>query len=274
MPIDSELNTLLSVLALSDATKAAVAQRLPTCEHLEDLFIELAADKAKVEATLRHIVDETIVSDIDIRRIMFVFDLFMMNIVDPNFAWSNFARSVYVADKRARAVLNHTPPVSTPVAQSTASAVSTIDFSSGVLTADAQRQATPAVPGTVANLKPHKLWTSTFAANTRKGNNRQLHSTDLVIASSLAFDVIEFNRKLVATSKPSEIGLIPFASFDPACALWISERWRLAHEQYSGSAPATVRALRTLMPADWGTHTDEEIMDTLYDEDEAIADFH
>jgi hypothetical protein len=201
MPIDSELNTLLFVLALSDATKAAVAQGIPTCEHLEDIFLELAANKAKVEAMLRHNVDESIVSDIDIRRIMFVFDWCIMNIVDPNFAWSNFTRSVYVADKQARAVLNHAPSVSTPVAQSTASAVSTIDLSSGVLTADAQRQATPAVPGTVATLKPHKLWTSPFAC-------------------------------------------------------------------------ATVLALRTLMPADWGTQTDEEIMDTLYDEDEAIADFH
>jgi hypothetical protein len=115
MPIDSELNKLLSVLALSDATKAAAAQGLPTCEHLKDLFLELAADKANVEAMLRHIIDETIVSDIDIRRIMFVFDWFMMNIVDPNFAWSNFTRSVYVADKRSRAVLNHAPSVSTPV---------------------------------------------------------------------------------------------------------------------------------------------------------------
>jgi hypothetical protein len=200
MPIDSELNTLLSVLALSDATKAAIAKGIPTCEDLEDLFLALATDKAKVEAMLRHIVDESIVSEIDILRIMFVFDWCMMNIVDPNFAWSNVTRSVYVADKQARAVLNHAPSVSTPVAQSTASAVSTINFSSGVLTADAQRQATPAVPGTVATLKPHKLWTSPFTC-------------------------------------------------------------------------ATVRALRNLMPADWGTQTDEEIMDTLYDEDEAIADF-
>jgi hypothetical protein len=115
---------------------------------------------------LRHIVDESIVSDIDISRIVFVFDWCMMNIVDPNFAWSNFTRSVYVSDKQTKAVLNHAPSVSTPVAQSTASAVSTIDFSSGVLTAYAQRQATSAVPGTVATLKPHKLWTSPFACAT------------------------------------------------------------------------------------------------------------
>jgi hypothetical protein len=99
MPIDSGLNTLLSVLALLDATKAAVAQGLPTCQDLEDLFLAPAADNTKVEAMLRNIVDEKIVSEIDIRRIMFVFDWFMMNIFDPNFAWSNFTRSVYVADK-------------------------------------------------------------------------------------------------------------------------------------------------------------------------------
>jgi hypothetical protein len=118
MPIDSGLNTLLSVLALSNATKAAVVQGLPTCKDLEDLFLALTADKTKVEAMLRNIVDEKIVSDIDIRHIMFVFDWFMMNIADPNFAWSNLTRSVYVADKRARAVLNHAPSVSTPIAQS------------------------------------------------------------------------------------------------------------------------------------------------------------
>jgi hypothetical protein len=59
-----------------------------------------------------------------------------------------------------------------------------------------------------------------------------------------------------------------------ATATQISEHWRLAHEQYSRSAPATVRALRNLMPADWVTQTDEEIMETLYNEDEAISDFH
>jgi hypothetical protein len=59
-----------------------------------------------------------------------------------------------------------------------------------------------------------------------------------------------------------------------ASATHISERWRLVHDQYSRSAPATVRALRTLMPADWGTQTDAEIIKTLYDEDETILDFH
>jgi D-ribose pyranose/furanose isomerase RbsD len=58
MPIDSELNALLSVLALSDATKAAVVKGLPTCEDLEYVFLALAADKTEVEAMLRQIVDE------------------------------------------------------------------------------------------------------------------------------------------------------------------------------------------------------------------------
>jgi hypothetical protein len=47
---------------------------------------------------------------------MFVFDWSMVNIVEPNFAWSNFTRYVYVADKRARAVLYHAPSISTPEA--------------------------------------------------------------------------------------------------------------------------------------------------------------
>jgi hypothetical protein len=76
----------------------------------------------------------------------------------------------------------------------------------------------------VATLKPHKLWTSPFAANKNKGNTCQLRGTDLVLASSLAFEFIEFYRKLVAASKPSEIDLIPFASFDPDCALWPSNQ--------------------------------------------------
>jgi hypothetical protein len=46
----------------------------------------------------------------------------------------------------------------------------------------------------------------------------------LVLKSSLAIDVIEFYRNLVAASKPAEIDLIPFSSFDPACALWANNR--------------------------------------------------
>jgi hypothetical protein len=155
---------------------------------------------------------------------MFIFDWFMVNIVDPNFAWSTFTRSVYVADKRARAFLKHAPSTQTPVASLTAPVSSTIDFSTNVLASDVKRQATPTVPGTVATLKPHKLWTSPFATNTRKGNTRKLHSTDLVLASSLALDVIVLYRKLVYASKHSEIDLIPFALFDPDCALWPSNQ--------------------------------------------------
>jgi hypothetical protein len=222
--IDPALNSVLSVLALSDAPKAAISKLLTTCEDLEDLFLDLAADKSKVKSTLRLVFDTTIVSDIYIHRIMFFFECCMVNIVEPNFAWSTFTKSVYGADKRARAVLKHAPSTTTPVATSTAPVSSTIDLSTDVLAANAKRQATPAVPGTEATLKPHKLWTSPFAENTRKGNTRQLHSTYLVLVSSLAFDVIKLYRKLVAASKPSEINLIPFASFDPYCAHWPSNR--------------------------------------------------
>jgi hypothetical protein len=168
MTIDPALNSLISVLAISDAFKEAIAKGLPTCEDLEDFFLDLASDKSKVESTIWLVVDTTIVSDIDICRIMFVFDWFMLKIVDPKFAWSTFTRSVYVADKRARAVIKHPPSNPTPVATSTAPVSSTIDVSTNVLATNAKRQVTPAVPGTVATLNPHKLWTSPFAANTRK----------------------------------------------------------------------------------------------------------
>jgi hypothetical protein len=224
MMIDPALKSVLSMLALSDASKAAIAKGIPTFEDLEDLFIDLAADKSKVESVLCLVVDITIVSDINIRRIMFVFDWFMVNIFDPNFAWSTFTRSMYVADKRSRAVLIHTPSTPTPIATSTAPVSSTIDLSTNVLAADAKCQAIPTFLGTVATLRPHKLGASPFATNTRNGNTHQLHSTFLVLAYSLAFNVIEFYRKLVAISKPSEIDLIPFASFDPDCAIWPSNR--------------------------------------------------
>jgi hypothetical protein len=99
MTIDPALNSAISVLALSEASKADNAKGIPTCKDLENMFLDLAADKSKIESTLRLAVDTTIVSDIDIRRIMFVFDWFMVNIVDPNFSWSTFTRSMYMSDK-------------------------------------------------------------------------------------------------------------------------------------------------------------------------------
>jgi hypothetical protein len=152
MKIDPALNSVISVLALSDASKSDIAKGLPTCEDLEDLFLDQAVDKSKVESTLWLDVDTTIMYDIDISRIMFVFDWFMVNIVDPDFAWYTFTRSVHVTDKQAQAVLKHTSSTPTPVASSTAPVSSTIDYSTNVLAADAKRQATPEVPGTVATL--------------------------------------------------------------------------------------------------------------------------
>jgi hypothetical protein len=99
MPIDSDQNKVVSVIGLQDAAKDAIAKGLPTYEDPQDLFTDTADDKTKVEATVRLVVYTKIATDIDTRRVMFVFDWFLANIVDPNFAWTNFTRAVYVADK-------------------------------------------------------------------------------------------------------------------------------------------------------------------------------
>jgi hypothetical protein len=99
MPIDSGLNGLLSVLSLSEPVKTAVSAGVATLEDLEDVFLDLTDDESKVRAMLEHILDKSIVTRHDIRRIMFVFQCFMLNIADPNFQWSNFTRSVYVGHK-------------------------------------------------------------------------------------------------------------------------------------------------------------------------------
>jgi hypothetical protein len=222
MPIDTGLTSLLSVLSLSEPVKTAVSVGVPTLEDLENLFLDLADDESKVRAMLEQVVAESIVTNHDIRRLMFVFQWFMLNIADPDFQWSHFTRSVYVAHKRATGVANQVTSGMAPGEKLAAPSVaaSAFDFSFEVLATDAKRQATPVAPGTVTTLKPHTLWKSPFAANTHKGHTRQLHSTELVLKSSLAIDIIKFYRKSVAASKPAEIDLIPFSSFDPAYALW------------------------------------------------------
>jgi hypothetical protein len=202
--------------------KTAVSIGVPTLEDWEDFFLDFSDDESKVWAMLEHVLDKSIVTFHDIRRLMFIFQWFMLKIADPDFQWSNFTRSVYVAHTRAAGLANQVFSDMAPGEKLAAPSVaaSAFDFSIEVLATDAKRQATPVAPGTVATLKPHKLWKSPFAANTCKGHTRQLHSTELVLKSSLAIDVIGFYRKLVAASKPAEIDLIPFSSFDPACALW------------------------------------------------------
>jgi hypothetical protein len=196
MPIDSRLNGLLSVLSLSEPVKTAVSVGVPTLEDLEDVFLDLADDESKVRAMLEHILDESIVTHHDIRCLMFVFQWFMLNIADPDFQWSNFTRSVYVAHKRATGLAKQVSSGMAPGEKLAAPSVASIafDFSVEVLATDAKRQATPVASGTVATLKPHKLCKSPFAANTLKGHRRQLHSAELVLKSSLSIDVIEFYR--------------------------------------------------------------------------------
>jgi hypothetical protein len=71
MPIDSDLNKVLSVIGLQDAAKDAIAHGLPTCDNLEDLFMDMVDNKANIEATFRLVVNTKIVTDIDIRRVCF-----------------------------------------------------------------------------------------------------------------------------------------------------------------------------------------------------------
>jgi hypothetical protein len=198
MPIDSGLNGLLSVLSLSEPVKTAVSVGVPTLEDLEDVFLDLADDESKVRAMLEHILDKSIVTHHEIRRLMFVFQWFVLNITDPDFQWSNFTRSVYVAHKRAAGLSKQVSSGMAPGEKLAAPSVaaSAFDFSVEVLATDAKRQTTPVAPGTVANLKPHKLCKSPFATNTCKG-------TELVLNSSLTIDGIKFYRKLVAASKPA-----------------------------------------------------------------------
>jgi hypothetical protein len=186
MAIDSVLNSVLNVLALSDASKAAITAGFPTCGDLKDLFMDLAADKKKVEATFRLVTNTDIVTDIDVHCVVFVSDWFMVNIVDPNFTCSTFTISVYAADKHNRSVTKAVATTPTTITTSTPIISSTIDFSTDVILADAKRQALPTTPGTVATLKPHKLWKSPFTVSSRsRSNTHQLHNMDLVLASSL-----------------------------------------------------------------------------------------
>jgi hypothetical protein len=53
----------------------------------------------------------------------------------------------------------------------------------------------------------------------------------------------------------------------------ISERWRLAGEKYLHSAHSTVPVIRGIMPEDMAGRTDDDIMERLYNEDDALLDF-
>jgi hypothetical protein len=48
MAIDSDLNKVLSVIGLQEASKEVIAKGLPTIEDLEDLFSEMADNRAEV----------------------------------------------------------------------------------------------------------------------------------------------------------------------------------------------------------------------------------
>jgi hypothetical protein len=72
MAFDSDLNKVLLVIGLQYPSKDATSKGFPTCEDREDLFMDMADDKEKIEATFRLAVDTKIVTDIDIHCFMFV----------------------------------------------------------------------------------------------------------------------------------------------------------------------------------------------------------
>jgi hypothetical protein len=195
LPIDSGLNGILSVLSLSEPVKTAVSVNVPTLEDLENLFLDLADDESKVRAMLQHILDESIVTHHDICRFMLVFQWFMLNIADPDFQWSNFTRSVYVAHKRAAGLAKQVSSGMAPGEKLAAPSVaaSAFDFSVEVLATNTKRQATLVATGTVATLEPNKLWKFPFVANICKGHTRHIHSTELVLKSSLPLKSISFH---------------------------------------------------------------------------------
>jgi hypothetical protein len=154
MIINLELKEVLLVVGLHNASRDAIAKGLPTCEDLEYLFSDLADDISKVEASFQLIVDTIIVTEIEIHSVLFVFDCFTANIVDPNFVWANFTRAVYVADKPAHTVTKVAKTTMAATNTMTTPVSCTIDFSTNVLTADA-----------VANLKHYYLQLQTMGVS-------------------------------------------------------------------------------------------------------------
>jgi hypothetical protein len=86
LEIYSDLNKLLTIIGLQEASKEAIAKGVSTYEDIEDLLTDLADEKSKVEATFWLVVYATIVTDINIHSVMFAFDWFLANIVEPHFA--------------------------------------------------------------------------------------------------------------------------------------------------------------------------------------------
>jgi hypothetical protein len=132
---------------------ASIVKGLPTYKDLEDLFADLVDDKAKAKATFHLVVDTSIITKIDIHRDMFVFDWFLANIVEPNFAWANFTRAMYGTDKQARAVDKATKMTTSDPNMTTAPSSSRIDCQAAINTnyarKDLYHETSPVVAVTV-----------------------------------------------------------------------------------------------------------------------------
>jgi hypothetical protein len=56
-------------------------------------------------------------------------------------------------------------------------------------------------------------------------------------------------------------------------AAHITKRWSLTNEKYSQSARSTVHVIRSILSEDMAGRTDDEIIEKLYTEDDALSDF-
>jgi hypothetical protein len=52
----------------------------------------------------------------------------------------------------------------------------------------------------------------------------------------------------------------------------VPERWRIANEQHSRSAPSTVRAIRAMLPEELADRNDDELLE-YYKVDDTRSDF-
>lgn len=100
-----------------------------------------------------------------------------------------------------------------------------LDFTNDVLALDAQRQKARATPGSTKTLRPHPLWRSDFAAQSRLGINTNIFlKASLALASDEPHNVIAFYQHLCQIAKTAQVDLCPINKFDEAHALWPSNR--------------------------------------------------
>jgi hypothetical protein len=151
--------------------------------------------------------------------------------VDPKFYWMDFTRGVHVADTWAISVaVSKAANTSTPSVTTTTPVGSTIDFFVDILLTNVKHQTTSPTPRTTDTLKSHKLWKLPFAATSLNSYNiRQLHSTDLILASSKPLNVIKFYHKLIFRGKAHRNRCDSFCSVQSGLRTMVNASLRWHH---------------------------------------------